>query len=62
MRLLSYHASFTHRNFNVFFLQWVGYRDVKSGRRETSVVLLYRDVAGLPFRACDLILLLYHHR
>ena len=62
MGLLRRHARLTHRNVNVFFLQWVGHRNVEGRGLEASVVLLYRDVAGLLLGACDLVFLLDHHR
>ena len=60
--LLRRHASLTRRNFNVFFLQRVSYRDVEGRRPEAVVVLLYRDVAGLLLRLGELMLLLDHDR
>ena len=38
--LLSRNASTTHRNINIFFLQWVSYRHVESRGREAAMVLL----------------------
>src|SRR6185312_5121318 len=59
MSFLRYYASFCHRNIEIFFLQWVGNGDVKSGRREATMVMLDSNVARLGIG--NLVLLLNHN-
>jgi len=40
----------------------MSHRDVESGRRKASSILLYRDIPGLLLGPRDLVLLLDHHR
>src|SRR6185312_12449724 len=61
MSFLRYYASFCHRNIKIFFLQWVGNGDVKSGRREATMVMLNSNVARLGIGALNLVLLLNHN-
>ena len=61
MSVLGYYTSFRHRNIKIFFLQWVGNGDVKSGRREASMVMLNSNVARLDIGALNLVLLLSHN-
>jgi len=61
MSFLRYYTSFCHRNIKIFFLQWVGNGDVKSGRREATMVMLNSNVARLGIGALNLVLLLNHN-
>ena len=61
MSVLRYYTSFRHRNIKMFLLQWVGNGDVKSGRREATMVLLHGNVARLDVGALNLVLLLSHN-
>ena len=47
VRRLRRHACLVRRNIDVFFLQGMSHRDVESGRRKASSILLYRDMPGL---------------
>src|SRR5690348_6384615 len=46
-----------HRDLKISFLQWVGNGDVKSGRRNSSMVMMNSDVTRLDIGALNLILL-----
>ena len=61
MSFLRYYTSFRHRNIKIFFLQWVGNGDVKSGRREATMVMLNSNVARLDIGALNLVLLLSYN-
>jgi hypothetical protein len=61
MSIVRYYTSFRHRNIKIFFLQWVGNGDVKSGRRETTMVMLNSNVTRLDIGALNLVLLLSHN-
>ena len=61
MSILRYYTSFRHRNIKIFFLQWVGNGDVKSGSREATMVMLNSNVARLGIGALNLVLLLSHN-
>ena len=61
LSFLRYYTSFRHRNIKIFFLQWVGNGDVKSGRREAPMVMFNNNVARLDIGALNLVLLLNHN-
>ena len=58
MSVLSSHSRLFHRNFIIFFLQWVSDGNVERRRGVTSVILLDRDVARFLVGPFDLMLLL----